>query len=276
VTTPLPLAVVVIAKNEQAVIGRCISSVLPGQWAAEVLLVDSGSTDATPEIARALGAQVHTADWRGPATQRNRGIALTRAPWILCLDADEWLQADLRDEIAAVIARADAAPAGAPAAYLLSRFSSYCGRFMRHSGWFPDRIGRLSRRDAAHYEGGNLHDGMARLDARAPYGTLRALLRHEPMPDLERVLGKVNAYSTWGAQALVERGARPGLASALLHGLWAFLRTYVVQRGFLDGAEGLMLAISNAEGTYYKYVKAMLAARAAADGGSQERSVSPG
>jgi glycosyltransferase involved in cell wall biosynthesis len=275
VTAPLPLAVVVIAKNEQAVIGRCISSVLPGRWATEVLLVDSGSTDSTTEIARSLGAQVHTADWRGPATQRNRGIALTRAPWILCLDADEWLQADLRDEIATVIARADATPAGAAVAYLLPRFSSYCGRFMRHSGWFPDRVGRLSRRGAAHYEGGNLHDKMAQLEARAPYGTLRALLHHEPMPDLERVLGKVNAYSTCGALALVERGERPGLASALLHGLWAFLRTYIVQRGFLDGTEGVMLAISNAEGTYYKYVKAMLAARAAADGGAQEKLTEP-
>jgi glycosyltransferase involved in cell wall biosynthesis len=270
-TTPLPLAVVVIAKNEQAVIGRCISSVMPGRWAAEVQLVDSGSTDATIEIARSLGAQVQTADWRGPATQRNRGIDQTSAPWILCLDADEWLVADLRDEIAAVIARADAAPALAASVYQLSRSSSYCGRFMRHGGWFPDRIGRLSRRGAAHYEGGTVHDRMVPLAPRASFGSLRAPLLHEPMPDLERMLGKLNAYSTGGAQELVERGERPGLASALLHGLWAFLRTYVVKRGFLDGTEGLMLAISNAEGTYYKYVKAMLAARTAAGGRSQRK-----
>jgi glycosyltransferase involved in cell wall biosynthesis len=263
VPAPLPLAVVVIACNEQAVIERCLASVQPGRWAGEVVLVDSGSTDQTRDIARSHGAHVVDADWQGPATQRNRGIAATRAAWVLCLDADEWLDEALRQEIAAVIATADAAPDRAPAVYRLPRSSSYCGRFMGHGGWTPDHIGRLFRRDAARYEGGIVHDRMVSVPEGAAPGHLRTPLLHEPYPDLERVLKKVNSYSTWGAETMVADGERPGMRHALLHGLWAFLRTYVVRAGFRDGREGLMLAISNAEVTYYKYVKAMLLARRA-------------
>jgi glycosyltransferase involved in cell wall biosynthesis len=241
------VSAVVIAKNEEAVIRRCIESL---SWAREIVVMDSGSTDRTVEICRELGATVYQADWQGPATQRNRGIDNATGEWILALDADEWVTGDLRREIEQAVN----AP-GALVAYRIPRLSSYCGRYMRHGGWWPDYVSRLFKRGQARFGGGIVHD---HLICEGPTGRLRNHLMHEPFKDLGKVLEKLNAYSTWGAQRLHEEGKRAGLARAVAHGLWAFLRTYIVRAGFLDGREGFMLAVSNAEGTYYKYVKLML------------------
>ena len=244
------VSAVVIAKNEEAVIRRCVESL---KWADEIVVVDSGSTDRTVEICRELGARVHHADWQGPATQRNRGIEHSRGEWILALDADEWVTRELRSEIEQTIAT----PSNV-VVYRIPRLSSYCGRYMRHGGWWPDYVSRLFRRDAARFEGGIVHD---RLVCSGPSGRLRNPLMHEPFRDMTKVLEKLNAYSTWGAERLYEEGKRSGLVRAIGHGAWTFFRTYVLRAGFLDGREGFMLAISNAEGTYYKYVKLMLMAR---------------
>jgi len=246
----MKLAAIVIAKNEELVLERCLRSLA---FCDEVLLIDSGSTDRTHEIARQCGAVlVLEIDWRGPATQRNRGLARAQAEWCLLLDADEWVSDALRGEIEQLLKAART-----EAAFRIPRSSSYCGQFIRHGGWWPDLVLRLVRRGRARFEGGIVHE---RCIVDGVVGTLTQPLMHESFRDLEQVLSKVNAYSTWGAQDLVAAGLRPGLASALLHGAWTFLRTYVVRAGFLDGRRGLMLAISNAEGTYYKYVKAMLRA----------------
>jgi glycosyltransferase involved in cell wall biosynthesis len=249
----MKLSVVVITKNEAPVIARCLESVA---WADEIIVVDSGSTDATIEIARKLGATVHeTSDWPGPGPQRNRGLDWSSGDWILMLDADEWVPPALRDEIQSVIRGA-----GAADAYRMPRSSSYCGRFMRHGGWWPDHVSRLFRRGAARYGGGIVHDHLL---VEGRLGTLRAHLMHEAFVDLDEVLGKLNSYSSWGAQTLQEKGRRGGLTSAIAHGLWTFVRTYVLHGGFLDGREGFMLAVSNAEGAYYKYLKLWLRNRAA-------------
>jgi glycosyltransferase involved in cell wall biosynthesis len=248
----MTLSVIVITKNEEAAIGRCLASVT---WADECIVVDSGSTDRTLAIAEGLGARIHkTADWPGPGPQRNRAIDLARGDWILALDADEWVTPELQAEIVKTIA----APTS-HAAFRVPRLSSYCGRYMRHGGWWPDYVARLLKRGRARFAGGIVHD---RLIPDGTLGTLRAHLMHEAFADLDEVLEKVNSYSTWGAQTLAGKGARAGLASALAHGAWAFLRTYLLHGGFLDGREGFMLAVSNAEGTYYKYVKLMLKTKA--------------
>jgi glycosyltransferase involved in cell wall biosynthesis len=216
-------------------------------------VIDSGSTDRTHEIARQCGATlIVETDWRGPATQRNRGLARARGEWCLLLDADEWISAALRAEIEHLLT-----VPRVEAAFRVPRSSSYCGQFMKHGGWWPDHVLRLVRRERARFEGGIVHEKCVTDGA---VGTLTQPLQHESFRDLEQVLAKVNAYSTWGAQEFAAAGERPGLGSALLHGGWTFLRTYVLRAGFLDGRRGLMLAISNAEGTYYKYVKAMLRA----------------
>ena len=244
------VSAVVITKNEEAAIGRCLESLA---WAHEVIVVDSGSTDRTIEICTSLGARVHAADWQGPATQRNRGIEYATGDWILALDADEWVTDALRREIEHTLAGSPGADA-----YRIPRLSSYCGRYMRHGGWWPDYVSRLFRRGAARFGGGIVHDHLV---YDGPMGRLRNHLMHEPFTDMSRVLDKLNAYSTWGAQKLQEEGARSGLPRAIAHGAWTFFRTYVLRAGFLDGREGFMLAVSNAEGTYYKYVKLMLMTR---------------
>ena len=244
------ISAVVITRNEEAVIRRCVESLA---WADELIVMDSGSTDRTVDICRELGANVFDADWQGPATQRNRGMERAAGEWILALDADEWVSDELRREIEATLA------ASPPAvAYRIPRLSSYCGRPMRHGGWWPDYVSRLFRRDAARFEGGIVHD---RLVCAGPLGRLHNHLLHEPFTDLTKVLVKLNAYSTWGAEVMHGEGKRSGLARAVGHGAWTFFRTYVLRGGFLDGREGFMLAVSNAEGTYYKYVKLMLMGR---------------
>jgi glycosyltransferase involved in cell wall biosynthesis len=245
------LAAIVITKNEEAVIRRCLESV---QWADEIILVDSGSVDRTVDIARALRARtVATPDWPGPGPQRNRAIDHATADWILALDADEWVTPELRDEILETVR----AP-GDYAGYRIPRLSSYCGRRMRHSGWWPDYVSRLFRRGRARFGGGIVHDHLVP-DGRL--GKLRNPLLHEAITDLDDMLTKLNSYSTWGAQALHERGRRAGLGTALGHGAWTFIKTYFIRAGFLDGREGFMLAVSNAEGAYYKYLKLMLMER---------------
>lgn len=255
------LSAIVITKNEERVIGRCLTSLA---FCDETILVDSGSTDRTLAIAREHGCVVMNEDWRGPATQRNRGLARAQGRWCLLLDADEWVTAELRDEILALLRSDETAPRP-EAAFAIPRSSSYCGQFMRHGGWWPDPVTRLMRRGQGRFDGGIVHEHPV-IDGRV--GRLTQPLMHESFRDLEQVLGKVNAYSSWGAQALGEQGKTPGLASAIGHGLWTFVRTYVVKAGFLDGRRGFMLAVSNAEGAYYKYVKAMLMAEQQRNGRS--------
>lgn len=242
------LTVIVITKNEEAVIRRCLESV---QWANEIIVVDSGSTDQTLQIARELNAAIYvTDDWKGPGTQRNRAISHATKTWVLALDADEWVGPQLRDEILAVVGIENLY-----VGYKIPRLSSYCGRYMRHSGWWPDYVSRLFKRDSARFGGGIVHDHLV---PDGPLGRLHNHLMHEAIVDLDEALIKANSYSSWGAQTLHEKGRRAGLFTAVGHGIWAFLRTYFLRAGFLDGREGFMLAVSNAEGAYYKYVKLMM------------------
>lgn len=244
------LSAIIITRNEEARIRDCLACV---SFAAEIIVVDNASTDATPDIARAAGAQVHHApDWPGFGAQKNRALALATKPWVLAIDADERVTPQLRDEILAVLRNPQAD------AWDMPRRSSYCGQPMAHSGWYPDRVTRLFRRGTARFSDDIVHE---RLVTDRPAGHLQADLLHESFDDLEQVLDKVNRYSTAGAQRMFAAGQRSSFASALLHGLWAFIRTYFLRRGFLDGRLGLALAISNAEGTYYRYLKLWLMQR---------------
>ena len=246
----MKLSVIVIARNEAHAIGRCLESVA---WADEIVLLDTASTDGTPDIARSLNAKVTTTtDWPGFGPQKNRALDLATGDWVLSLDADEWVSPELRAEIE----RALQDP-GSHAAFSMPRLSSYCGREMRHSGWWPDRVTRLFRRGHARFSGDRVHE---RLLVDGSTGALAAPLRHEAIVDLDDALAKMNAYSTAGARMKFERGQRASLAGAVLHGVWTFFRTYVLRAGFLDGREGFMLAVSNAEGAYYRYLKLLLLA----------------
>ena len=244
----MSLSVIVITKNEAAVIARCVASVA---WADEIIVFDTESNDGTADIARGLGAKVTSApDWPGFGPQKNRALALATGDWVLSIDADEWVTAELRAEIEKAIAAPDFLPA-----YRLPRLSSYCGRVMRHSGWWPDHVTRLFQRGAARFSDDLVHE---RLIVDGVTGSLQQPLRHEAIRDLDDALGKMASYSTAGAKMLHARGKSASLLSAIAHGAWTFVRTYFLRAGFLDGREGFMLAVSNAEGAYYRYLKLML------------------
>ena len=241
------LAVIVITKNEAHTIEACLHSVA---FADQIVVLDSGSTDATAEIATKMGAQVSiSSDWPGFGTQKNRALALANCDWVLSIDADERLTPELQAEIRHVLnhPRFDA--------YSLPRLSSYCGQYMRHSGWYPDRVTRLFKHGSAHFSDDVVHE---KLITSAAVGQLNAHMLHESFISFESVLDKANRYSTAGAQLLFNQNKKASLGKALGHGLWAFFRTYVLRLGFLDGRMGLVLAISNAEGTYYRYLKLWL------------------
>jgi glycosyltransferase involved in cell wall biosynthesis len=250
------LSVIVITRNESARLRACLESVA---FADEMIVVDNASTDNTVEIARLMGARASvTADWPGFGLQKNRALDLATGTWVLSIDADERVSAPLREQIEAALRREEDF-----AAYTVNRRSSYCGQYMRHGGWYPDRIVRLFRRGSARFSDDLVHEAV---QVQGRVGRLEGDLLHESYTDLDMVLDKANRYSAAGAQALHRKGVKGSLAKALGHGLWAFVRTYLLRRGFLDGRLGLALAISIAEGTYYRYLKLWLLQRGGASG----------
>lgn len=241
----MSLSVIIIAKNEAADIRDCLASVA---WADEIVVVDAGSTDATAAICREMGARVQVSEeWPGFGPQKNRALSMATHEWVLSLDADERVAPELRAEIEGVMQQESALPA-----YDIPRLSSYCGRFMRHSGWYPDYVTRLFRRGSARFSDDLVHE---RLLVEGEVGRLRSELIHLAFDSMEEVLRKMDQYSTAGAQRMHAQGRNATLAGAVLRGWWSFMRTYFLRLGFLDGREGFMLALSNAEGTYYRYAK---------------------
>ena len=243
------LTVIIVAKNEAINIGECVRS---ARFADEVIVLDSGSTDGTAEMARAEGAQVVTTDWPGYGPQNNRGIDQATGDWFFSLDADERISPALAAEIRAAIENPGID------GYRVPRISMYCGRFMNHGGWRPDYTWRLARRGKARFTDHFLH---AHLEVQGATGTLRESIIHYSYRDMESVLEKLNRYSTANARDMTTAGRKGSLGKAITHGLWAFIRTYFLRLGFLDGRWGFMLAFSNAEGTYYRYVKLWLMQR---------------
>lgn len=243
------ISAIVITRNEAANIVDCLASVA---FCDERIVVDGGSDDDTVALARAAGARVETHAWEGFGKQKNFALSLATGDWVLSLDADERVSAPLAAEIAQAIA------SGTADAYAVPRLSSFCGRTMRHSGWYPDYVVRLFRRGRANFSDDLVHE---RVVCEGTVGRLNNALHHAPVRRLEDALARMDRYSTAGAEMLVASGRKVSFMSGILHGFWTFVRTYVLQGGFRDGAEGFLLAIANAEGSYYRYMKAWLMRR---------------
>ena len=237
------LTIIIAAKNEAHNISECVHS---ASFADEVIVLDSGSTDGTPEIAQSAGARVISTDWPGYGLQQVRGIGLARSEWVLSLDADERISPALQKEIRQAIEKPIAD------GYRLPRLSSFCGTFINHGGWRPDYTLRLVKREKAGFTDHFLH---AHMTVEGKKSDLRESLIHYSYRDLDDVLEKLNRYASGNAKDLFNRGVKGSLGKAITHGVWAFIRTYLLRAGFLDGRHGLMLAIYNAESTYYKYIK---------------------
>ncbi len=241
------LSVIIITKNEEANIRACLESVA---WADEIVVVDSNSSDGTVDICKEFGAHVYAHDWPGFGAQKNRALGYATGDWILSIDADERVTPPLRAEIEAAVNEPHH-----HAAFRMPRLSSFCGRYMRHSGWYPDHVARLFRRGQAEFSDDMVHE---RLMVTGLTGTMRHHLIHDTFHDLESLLSKVNQYSTAGARMMDEKNKSASLTQAVVRALWAFFRTYVLRAGFLDGREGFMVSVSTAEVTYYRYAKLML------------------
>jgi glycosyltransferase involved in cell wall biosynthesis len=249
VTKPC-LSAIVIARNEAANIGACLDTL--AFCHERIVVIDAGSTDTTAAIARDKGARVETHEWAGFGAQKSYALSLATGDWVLSVDADERVSAELADAITLATHSHDFD------AYEFPRLSSFCGRPMRHSGWYPDHVLRLFRRGAARFNDVLVHE---RVVYGGKIGRLSAPLVHHPVLRLEDALLRADRYSTASAEAIVASGRRVSFMAGIGHGLAAFLRTYVLQAGFLDGAEGFLLAVANAEGSYYRYMKAWLARR---------------
>lgn len=243
------LTAIIIAKNEAANIGACLDSVA---FADEKIVVDSQSEDATAQIATQKGASVVQRAFDGFGPQKNFALSLAQGDWVLSVDADERVSAELAAAIVKAIGNSSAD------GYELSRLSSFCGRQMRHSGWYPDYVLRLFRRGKARFTDDIVHE---RVVCSGAVARLDQPLLHAPVLRLEDALSRMDRYSTSGAEMLIAKGKRVTFMSGISHGLWTFFRTYILQAGFLDGREGFLLAVANAEGTYYRYMKAWLAQR---------------
>lgn len=237
------LSVIIITKNESQHIARCLASVA---WADEIIVLDSGSTDNTVAICQKFTDRIFVTDWPGFGPQKQRALEKAQYEWVLSLDADEEISAELKAEIQQAIHQDGAQ------GFMIPRLSSYCGRQIKHGGWWPDYVLRLFQRDAGHFTDDVVHE---RILVTGKVNRLDNPILHEAFVDPDEVLHKINSYSSLGAQKLLTQGKKSSLGLAIIKGLWTFIRTYFLKAAILDGAEGLMLAISNAEGSYYKYLK---------------------
>jgi glycosyltransferase involved in cell wall biosynthesis len=239
------LSAYILTYNEAAKIEAAVASV---QWADEVVVVDSFSTDRTAEIATALGARVVQVQFNGFGELRNRAIEACKHDWIFSLDADERCTEEVRDEILGLLA-------GTPPhdVYLVPRKSYTMGRWIRGSGWYPNfRQPQLFRKGSMRYTLEPVHEGYENLSGK-PIGALQNAVWQFPFRNLEEIIKKMNRYSSLGVPKLA--GKRVSMASALGHGLWSFLKHYIFKLGFIDGWAGFVIALGNFEGTFYRYAK---------------------
>ena len=193
-------------------------------------------------------------DWPGFGPQKNRALERAGEDWVLSIDADEEVSQALRDELLGIARDPQSSPC-----WMLPRLSSYCGRVMRHGGWYPDYVLRFFRRNEGRFSDDLVHERV--LTQTTPARAKNDLL-HYPMETLDEAVEKMNRYSDLAARERFARGERGSVILGALRGVWTFIRTYFLKAGFLDGRQGFLLATTNAGGTFLKYAKlAMMRSR---------------
>lgn len=238
------LSVVMIAKNEAELLSECLQSVA---WADEIIVLDSGSTDGSVALAESLGAKVFThTDWQGFGRQRQKAQSYATQDYVLMIDADERVTPELRHSIEQVLANADD-----NVVYSLGRRNLFLGRFMRHSGWYPDRVNRLYANQRYRYNDDLVHESLNTGGAKVV--PLQGDLLHLTCRDFFAFQRKQLHYAEQWAIQRHQAGKRCGYLSILTHTLGAFCKTWLLRAGFLDGKQGLLLAVVNAQYTFNKY-----------------------
>ena len=238
------LTVTIITLNEAQHIAAAIDS---ASFADEIVVVDSGSADTTTDIARGKGARVLTRQWTGYVDQKNYAAEQASHDWIFSLDADERIPAALADEIRSVLA-------GDPPyhGYRIPRVAFHLGRWIRTTDFYPDYQTRLYNRRFAVWQGRYVHESVA---VDGPSGQLKNELQHYSFSDLRDQIQRINYYSTLSARQMFESGRRTGPVEILVHPPAAFLRNYILRRGFLDGTAGLTISLMNAWSVGMKFMK---------------------
>jgi glycosyltransferase involved in cell wall biosynthesis len=245
----MTLSVCIITLNEERNIGRTLKSVR--EIADEIIVVDSGSTDATASIAQSFGAKVFMEPWKGFARQKNSALEKAGSDWILSLDADEEVSPKLAASIQALLNEAEPPQL---AGYTMNRRNLYFGRWIKHSGYYPDPKLRLVRRGAAEFELRDVHEDMKMAGT---LGHLKGDLIHHAYPTLESFIEHANRYSSLGA-GMVARERKVGFSfiNIVIRPMVRFLWSYIFRGGFLDGHEGLLVLMTHAAYVSWKYAKA--------------------
>jgi len=242
-TLPVSLSVIIITQNEAGNIADCLAGV---SFADEIVVLDSGSTDQTVELARAAGAVVHISpDWPGFGPQKNRALALAGCDWVLSLDADE----RVTPELAAQIQKAMAGGSGL--AYKLPRLTQFCGRWIHHCGWTPDYVLRLFKRGEARFSDDLVHERL--LLSQGKIIGLQAPLLHFSYPTPAHYWRKLEHYSQAWARQRHAMGQTTSMSRAALAGVVTFSRAYLFRLGFLDGAMGFAVCTMQAQAAFGKY-----------------------
>jgi glycosyltransferase involved in cell wall biosynthesis len=237
------LSAIIITRNEAANLPDCLASLA---FCDEVIVVDNASTDATAAIAAEVGARVVLKpEFAGFGLQKQAALEQASGDWVLSIDADERVPDALAREIRSAIA------GGVHAGFRINRRTFFLGRYLRHGGWYPDRVLRLARRAAARFTADAVHE---RLEVSGSVGNLDTDMLHMSYRSIDDVLAKQRRYALLSAQARRARGAPGGLAAALARSVVAFFKHYLLQLGLLDGSRGLVASLARAQETFWRYL----------------------
>lgn len=240
----IPLSVIVITKNEAHNVAACLESV---QWADEIIIVDAESNDETVAIAKKFTQKVFIEPWMGFAAAKQFGMLQAKHDWLLWLDADERVLPELAKEIQLLL---ETNPR--QAAFSVARRAYFLGRWIKHSGWYPGRVPRLFHKQRAKFNSAAVHEA---LEIKGETGELKNDLLHFTDPNIFHYFQKYNRYTTLAADESFSKGKRARVADLIIRPFWQFVRMYILRLGFLDGIQGLILALFSSSYVFTKYAK---------------------
>jgi glycosyltransferase involved in cell wall biosynthesis len=241
----IPLSVAIITKNEEENLRSCLKSVA---FARQIVVVDSGSTDATLQIAVEHGCDIYNESWSGFGPQKQLAIDKCREPWVLVLDADERIPQETAEAIKAAIKNFNTREAG----FSFPRKNYFQGRWIKHAGWWPDRIIRLFRKESGRMTTAAVHEAV---EVKGLVGALDVPIEHFTESRLSKIIQKIDRYSTLGAEEAFKEGKRSSTGAAFLRAFFTFFQDYFLRGGLLDGLPGLTLAVTDSVNKFFKYAK---------------------
>jgi glycosyltransferase involved in cell wall biosynthesis len=241
----VPLSVAIITKNEEKNLRPCLQSIA---FARQIIVVDSGSTDATLKIAADFDSEIYEESWLGFGPQKQLAIDKCREQWVLVLDADERIPLETAEVIKSIIADTNVKEAG----FSFPRKNYFQDRWIRHAGWWPDRIVRLFRKESGRMTEAAVHEAV---EVKGLIGALDVPIEHFTESSLSKVLQKIDKYSSLGAEEALKEGRKSSTAGAFARASFTFFQDYLLRGGIFDGMPGLTLAVTDSINKFFKYAK---------------------